>query len=211
MLAAATGVECFASEQATESFMTGQAPVDSYADAGLLAAVGLVNALAAVGGADRTADDHLVALRDVLAVDPASIAALRTADVPGFVELADELRAIFVSLDRQQVDRAAAAVNELLADHPAQPHLAKEEGRWRLHHHPVDAALVPMWTAICAEGLARAIGGGHADRLGTCDAADCGRAFVDLSKNGSRRFCSTTCQNRVKAAAFRRRRAALAG
>jgi predicted RNA-binding Zn ribbon-like protein len=173
----------------------------------------LVNALAIADGAGRTArpaDDHLVALRVVLAVDPASISALRAADVPGFVALADELRAVFVALDRDQVDRAAAAVNELLADHPAQPHLAKEQGHWRLHHHPVDVALVPMWTAICAEGLARAIGGGHADRLGTCDAADCGRAFVDLSKNGSRRFCSTTCQNRVKAAAFRRRRAVLA-
>jgi predicted RNA-binding Zn ribbon-like protein len=32
--------------------------------------------------------------------------------------------------------------------------------------------------------------------------------FIDVSKNGSRRFCSTTCQNRVKAAAFRGRHAA---
>ena len=94
-----------------------------------------------------------------------------------------------------------------MAVHPAHPHLAKEQGRWRLHHHPVDAALVPMWTAICAEGIARMIGAGHGDRLGTCEATDCGRVFVDLSKNASRRFCSTTCQNRVKAAAFRRRRA----
>ncbi|MPZ28052.1 MAG: hypothetical protein GEV12_16990 [Micromonosporaceae bacterium] len=46
------------------------------------------------------------------------------------------------------------------------------------------------------------------DRLGTCGADDCDRVFLDGSKNGSRRFCSITCQNRVKAAAFRRRRAA---
>jgi predicted RNA-binding Zn ribbon-like protein len=26
---------------------------------------------------------------------------------------------------------------------------------------------------------------------------------VDTSRNGTRRFCSTSCQNRVKAAAFR--------
>jgi predicted RNA-binding Zn ribbon-like protein len=31
---------------------------------------------------------------------------------------------------------------------------------------------------------------------------------VDVSKNASRRFCSQACQNRVKAASFRARRAA---
>jgi hypothetical protein len=29
--------------------------------------------------------------------------------------------------------------------------------------------------------------------------------FVDVSRNGTKRFCSTACQNRVKAAAFRAR------
>jgi predicted RNA-binding Zn ribbon-like protein len=96
-------------------------------------------------------------------------------------------------------------LNVLLTRHPAHPHLAKEDGGWRLHHHAVDAALVPMWTAICAEGVARVIGAGDGDRLGTCRRPGCGRVFLDVSKNGSRRFCSTTCQNRVKAAAFRRR------
>jgi predicted RNA-binding Zn ribbon-like protein len=32
--------------------------------------------------------------------------------------------------------------------------------------------------------------------------------FVDLSRNGSRRFCSAACQNRTKAAALRARRRA---
>ena len=75
---------------------------------------------------------------------------------------------------------------------------------WRLHHHPADADLVPMATAICAEAVARVIGAGAADRLGTCGADECERVFLDGSKNGSRRFCSTTCQNRVKALARRR-------
>ena len=85
------------------------------------------------------------------------------------------------------------------------PHLAKEGGIWRLHHHPGDAPLVPMWTAVCAEGMARMIGAGHADRFGTCAASDCERVFFDTSRNASRRYCSTTCQNREKTAAFRRR------
>ncbi len=43
-------------------------------------------------------------------------------------------------------------------------------------------------------------------RLGVCTAARCDRVYVDLSRNGTRRFCSTACQNRNKAAAFRARR-----
>lgn len=64
-----------------------------------------------------------------------------------------------------------------------------------------------MVTAICAEALARLIGAGGEGRFGLCDSGRCDRVFLDGSKNGSRRFCSTTCQNRVKAASFRRRQA----
>jgi predicted RNA-binding Zn ribbon-like protein len=149
--------------------------------------------------------DPLSHLATVLADDPASLAALGPDDVPGFLGLADRLQAVFHDLRDHDVDAAAARLNDLLADHPAQPHLALEQGRWRLHHHPVDAALVPMWTSICAEGVARAIGEGHADRLGTCAGVACDRVYLDVSKNASRRFCSTACQNRTKAAAFRRR------
>lgn len=46
-----------------------------------------------------------------------------------------------------------------------------------------------------------------AGRLGVCTAERCDRVYVDTSKNGTRRFCSTACQNRVKAAAFRARHA----
>jgi predicted RNA-binding Zn ribbon-like protein len=34
---------------------------------------------------------------------------------------------------------------------------------------------------------------------------------VDASRNGTRRFCSTACQNRVKAAAYRGRRSEVGG
>jgi predicted RNA-binding Zn ribbon-like protein len=74
-----------------------------------------------------------------------------------------------------------------------------------LHHHPADAPLVPMYTSICAEAMARMIGSGYTERFGICDASNCNRVFFDNSKNGTRRFCSVTCQNRVKTAAFRLR------
>jgi predicted RNA-binding Zn ribbon-like protein len=48
---------------------------------------------------------------------------------------------------------------------------------------------------------------GELDRLRVCDAPDCGDVVVDFSKNHSRRYCSTSCSNRVNMAAFRARRA----
>jgi predicted RNA-binding Zn ribbon-like protein len=39
-----------------------------------------------------------------------------------------------------------------------------------------------------------------------CTAPHCDRVYVDTSRNGSKRFCSTACQNRVKAATFREAR-----
>nr|WP_281353576.1 CGNR zinc finger domain-containing protein [Phytoactinopolyspora mesophila] len=56
-----------------------------------------------------------------------------------------------------------------------------------------------------ATGLAVVLGNPVFDRLGICTAPMCDRVFVDTSRNGARRFCSTACQNRVKAAAFRAR------
>lgn len=193
--------------------MTSQVEFGSYENTGAVLAVNLVNALAlehAFGRPYQPADPFL-AVQRALEVDPPSAAQLDRRDIPRFITLANRLREVFRDLHHHgDLDLAADRLNDLLAAHPAHPHLAKEDGRWRLHHHPADAALVPMATAICAEALARVIGADAGDRLGICGADDCDRVFLDGSKNGSRRFCSTSCQNRVKAAAFRRRRAATA-
>jgi predicted RNA-binding Zn ribbon-like protein len=184
--------------------MTGQGHDGS--DGGAVAAA-LVNALAVQQAHGRPVElvDPAGAVGRILAADP-TWPALRRQDLPGLVDLAVQLRAVFAAAAAGDLDRAAGGLNALLAAHPAHPHLAKEGSGWRLHHHPVDAGLVAMATAICAEFLARLVGAGAADRLGTCASDRCDRVFVDGSRNGSRRFCSTTCQNRVKAAAFRSRR-----
>lgn len=200
-----TGLRSFASDIEEFDPVSEGLQLDSFTDAGVLVSVELVNGLA-VGCAPHGSTTRQT-IAHALAVDPQSVAQLRVADASGFIALSRQLQLVFQPLNEGRVDRAALQLNRLLAACPAHPHLEREHGAWRLHHHPVDAALVPMWTAICAEGLARMIGTGHADRLGTCSSDDCERVYVDLSKNSSRRFCSTTCQNRVKAAAFRRRRA----
>jgi predicted RNA-binding Zn ribbon-like protein len=180
--------------------------LDSYMDAGLLVSADLVNELDPTErDVPLPAREAVAALSRILAIDPPSVAQLTQAHVPAFVALARRIRSIFADLRGRDTDSAAATLNELLAAHPAHPHLAKERGVWRLHHHPHDAPLVPMWTAICAAALAEMIGDGEARRLGTCERPGCGRVYVDVSKNASRRFCSLTCQNRVKVATFRER------
>ncbi len=163
--------------------------------------LGLVNELV-VGNPDEPAR----AVAGVFAFDPASVADRPDRHVDALLDLGRSLHAIVVALDEGRVDDAAERLNELLVLVPAMPHLAYEDGQWRLHHHPRGAGVVDAWTSICAESLARLVGEGHADRVHRCAALDCRRAFIDTTKNATRRYCSERCQNRTKAAALRRRR-----
>ncbi len=45
-------------------------------------------------------------------------------------------------------------------------------------------------------------------RLRECEAEDCIGLVLDLSRNGSKRFCSVRCGNRVNMIAFRERQSA---
>ena len=45
-------------------------------------------------------------------------------------------------------------------------------------------------------------------RLRVCAADDCAGLLVDLSRNGSKRYCSVRCGNRMNQLAFRERRQA---
>jgi hypothetical protein len=61
--------------------------------------------------------------------------------------------------------------------------------------------------AACALALHHHLitwGDGH--RLGLCVGVRCADVYADSSSAGRRRFCSTTCQNRSRVAAFRARR-----
>jgi predicted RNA-binding Zn ribbon-like protein len=44
-------------------------------------------------------------------------------------------------------------------------------------------------------------------RLRSCEAEDCDGVLLDLSRNGSKRFCSIRCGNRMNMIAFRQRAA----
>jgi predicted RNA-binding Zn ribbon-like protein len=176
---------------------------DSDDDVGLQVAIDLANALAV-----EDSTDVFAVVRDALTIDPSSVRRLRRHHAEAFTALANRVRHVVVALHGGDIDAAAGAINVMLAEQSAHPYLAKEGGRWRLHHHPADAELGAMWSAIASDALARLIDAGRSDRAGVCAAPDCERVYVDQSKNASRRFCSVTCQNRVKAAAHRHRQTA---
>lgn len=119
---------------------------------------------------------------------------------------AAELRVVFEAVSRDDVDTAARQVNKLLVQTGARPALDRHDGEgWHLHFHGSPEALANGWAAGCVTGLAIVLGTEDRGRLGLCTASHCDRAYVDTSRNGTRRFCSTACQNRVKTAAFRSR------
>jgi predicted RNA-binding Zn ribbon-like protein len=125
-----------------------------------------------------------------------------------FCMVADALRPVFESVAAGDLDEAARQVNALLALTGARPQLDRHDGEpWHLHFHGASDSLVTGWAAGCATGLAVVLGSDLYGRLGVCTAERCDRVYVDTSRNGTRRFCSTACQNRVKAAAFRARQA----
>ena len=120
--------------------------LDSYKDAGLLVSEALVNELDSNDERDLAATprEAVATLSRILAMDPPSVAQLTQAQVPAFVALARRIRSVFADLHDGAVDAAAVTLNELLATHPAHPHLSKERGVWRLHHHPHDARAYAM-------------------------------------------------------------------
>jgi predicted RNA-binding Zn ribbon-like protein len=181
----------------------------SHADRVVHAAVGLVNALTpglehGRPVPDLTPDLKLARARGVLDLP------LTADEAKALTRLATGLRPVFVAIDHRNADLAAALVNDLLRQYRPAPYLARHDGEpWHLHFHADRPGTDAGWGAGCATALAAVLGSESWDRLGVCSAPACDRVFVDLSRNGSRRFCSTACQNRTKAAALRARRRAL--
>jgi predicted RNA-binding Zn ribbon-like protein len=174
-------------------------------------AVALVNLLTA--GEDRSREyrppqgNERAAKLNALFKAAGSRTEVGAAEAEAFDPVATALRAVFEAVAAGDVDDAACRVNAMLQTTGAHPALERHDGEpWHIHFHAADdTSRVTGWAAGCATGLAVVLGGEHFDRLGVCTAPHCDRVYVDTSRNGSRRFCSTACQNRVKTAAFRER------
>ena len=133
--------------------------------------------------------------------------AVSVAQADELIAVAARLRTVFDDVARGDESGAARTLNGLLLDTGARPQLDRlpDGAGWHVHFHGTDDSLATGWAAGCATGLALALGSDLAGRLGVCAAERCDRVYVDTSRNATRRFCSTACQSRTKAAAFRAR------
>jgi predicted RNA-binding Zn ribbon-like protein len=104
-------------------------------------------------------------------------------------------------------DTVVALVNRILAERQAVPQLVRHDG-WDYHLHATDpggpfADRIAVETAMAMVDVIRA---DELSRLSVCAGATCDGVVLDLSRNRSRRYCSTACGNRIAVAAYRSRK-----
>ena len=167
-------------------------------EASLLAAVTLVNSaddpdtLTTLEELEAFLDEH--AFTGSRSGDAAELDAVRA--------LRPRLRTLMTS-DR---DTAAALVNDLLDEEHALPQLVRHgEHDWHVHAVAPDAPLATRMAVEAAMAMIDVIRADEMSRLDVCADHDCEGLVLDLSRNRSRRFCSTACTNRAAVAAYRAR------
>jgi len=117
-----------------------------------------------------------------------------------------ELRPRIHALMTSERDDAAVLVNDLLSEAHAVPQLVRHGGHdWHIHAVAPDAPLATRMAVETAMAMIDVIRSDEMSRLDVCADPDCGGLVLDLSRNRSRRFCSTTCGNRAAVAAYRAR------
>jgi predicted RNA-binding Zn ribbon-like protein len=143
---------------------------------------------------------ELVELVNLWGTRPCTTAGRRPLDGRARAALADALHPVFATTDD---GLRARLVTDLLETTGVRPVLTVHD----------DGRLVGSWTvddpaqvsrAAAALALRRQLAE-HPGRLGVCADGQCADVYIDASPAGRRRFCSVTCQNRARAAAFRRR------
>ncbi|WP_020501345.1 CGNR zinc finger domain-containing protein [Sciscionella marina] len=177
-------------------------------------AVDLANTLRPVKGEDAL--ETVAQLRDFLddhpAAGPPSSAAnqgsgprhLTRADLAEVRALRETVRAVLERANTDAVE-AAALINDGLRRSRAIPVLRHEDDRWwtevtsdadRRSAHLAATTLSALASVIATLGPAR---------LGVCAGPTCRATFVDLSRNGSKQYCTRTCAHRASVAAYRSR------
>jgi predicted RNA-binding Zn ribbon-like protein len=123
-------------------------------------------------------------------------------------ELADlrAVRPVLRTLLTAERDAAAEMINRMLAEAGAVPRLTRHDGiDWHIHAVSADQPLVRRVVVETAMAMADLVRGDEMSRLSVCADETCDGIVLDLTRNRSRRFCSTACANRVAVAAYRAR------
>ena len=160
-------------------------------------------------GASRSGLDELETLADLAALlAPIPFTGRIDGDDPELLDVRQTralLRRVW-SLDR---DDAVIEVNRILREAKALPQLARHDvSDWHLHATVPDAPLGERMRVEAALALIDVIRSDEMRRLRICEADACTGLLLDLSRNGSKRFCGVRCGNRTNMIAFRERQAA---
>ena len=110
--------------------------------------------------------------------------------------------------DGDENDDAVTEVNAMLQAARALPLLVRHDDfDWHLHATDPSAPLAERIRVEVSLALVDVIRTDEMGRLRACAADDCAGLLIDLSRNGSKRFCSVRCGNRMNMMAFRERAA----
>ncbi|MFG2901800.1 CGNR zinc finger domain-containing protein [Streptomyces zaomyceticus] len=123
-------------------------------------------------------------------------------------ELRDAAGLMSGILTETDADRAALALNEVLAEHASAPRLSHHDGHaWHLHvDHGDDAGWGNWFLASGALALAQILGEHGRVTWGACEATNCRNLYLGTGPGSPRRYCSPTCASRARVAAHRRRK-----
>ncbi|MGP8298656.1 CGNR zinc finger domain-containing protein [Streptomyces inhibens] len=126
-------------------------------------------------------------------------------DADGLRTAAARLAAVLSETDN---DRAAHAINALLAACGARPRLSRHGGHaWHLHvDRGDDAGWADWFLASSALALAQILTAYGRVPWGECAASRCTTLYLGTGPGSARRYCSTACASRERVAAHRRRK-----
>jgi len=127
----------------------------------------------------------------------------REPDVQRLRDIRDRFAAVFDAGDEED---AARLVNALVRDYGRPPQLERVAGAWRLRSWPDECEGLDAAAAFAAVGLLEALRDLGWSRFGRCNGLPCSCAFIDRSRNRSRRYCCELCATRVAQASSRARR-----
>jgi predicted RNA-binding Zn ribbon-like protein len=190
-----------------------------YSPSAVQTAVDLANTLKPIKGEDalETVDQLRDFLDDHSPVGPAEPPGsaadqgsglrrdLTRADLAEVHALRETVRAV---LERASTDPvgAAALVNDGLRRSRATPALRHDHDRWWTEVTSDTDRCSAHLAATTLSALASVIATLGPTRLGVCAGPSCRSTFVDLSRNGSKQYCTRTCAHRASVAAYRSRR-----
>ena len=122
------------------------------------------------------------------------------------LEAVRTLRPVLRALLSSGRDAAAERANTILAEAKALPQLVRHDALdWHIHAVASDAPLDRRIAVEAAMAMVDIVRADELSRLSVCADDGCAGLVLDLSRNRSRRFCSTTCANRNAVAAYRAR------